>query len=103
MGSTFECLGPLPRMGNGVKRETVFAAFRAKKISFAPLPVAGPGKEGKYLVEVATPSGEMWTEYVPPELGRRLPQRLADLYGVPLEWLYNPLMIPGEENKKPPS
>jgi hypothetical protein len=87
-------------MGFGVKRKDVFAAFRAKKINFAPLPDT---PETKHLVEVASPNGEMWTEYIPPELKRREPQRLADLYNIPVEWLYNPLMIPGEENKKPPS
>ena len=78
-------------MGQGVRRETVFAAFRAKKIDFVPL----------HLVEVAGPSGEMTTECIPPELGRREPQRLSSLYGIPIQWFYNPLMIPGDEDKKP--
>jgi hypothetical protein len=84
-------------MGQGVKRETVFAAFRVKHVDFAPLPGT------KHLVEVAGPNGEMSTECIPPELGRREPQRLADLYGIPIQWLYNPLMIPGDEDKKPPN
>ena len=84
-------------MGLGVKRETVFAAFRAKKIDFAAIP------NTKHLFEVAAPNGEMWTEYIPPELGRREPQRLSDLYGIPITWLYTPLMIPGDEEKKPPN
>ena len=81
-------------MGFGVKRETVFAAMRAKKIDFAPLP--------DNYVEIAGPDGEMTTEYIPPELGRREPQRLAEFYKIPISWLYNPLMIPGEEERKPP-
>ena len=84
-------------MGFGVKQATVFAAFRAKKIDFAHV------KGSKHLYEVAAPSGEMNTEYIPSELGRRLPQRLADTYEIPIQWLYNPLMIPGEEENKPPS
>lgn len=76
-------------MGFGVKQETAFAAFRAKKIDFAPVP------DSKHLFEVAAPNGEMNTEYIPPELGRRTPQRLADVYDIPIQWFYNPLMIPG--------
>jgi hypothetical protein len=83
-------------MGFGVKRETVFKAFRAKEISFAPIP------NSKHLFEVAA-KGEMWTEYIPPELDRMGPQRLSDLYGIPIEWFYTPLMIPGEEDRKPPN
>jgi len=64
-------------MGFGVKQETVLAAFRAKKIDFAPVP------HSKHLFEVAAPNGEMNTECIPPELGRRLPQRLADTYDIP--------------------
>ena len=80
-------------MGFGVRRETVFKAFRAKGISFAPL------VDEKDFFEVAA-GGEMWTEYIPPELDRSTPQRLSDLYGIPIEWFYTPLMIPGEEDKK---
>jgi hypothetical protein len=76
-------------MGFGVKQNVVFAAFRARKIDFAPVP------NSKYLFEVAAPNGGMNTEYIPPELGRRLPQRLANIYGIPIQWLYSPLMIPG--------
>jgi hypothetical protein len=83
----------------GVRRETVFAAFRAKKIHFAPVP---DSQESKHLVEVAAPNGETWTEYIPPELGRRAPQRLSELYDIPLEWLYSPLMIPREGDSKKP-
>jgi len=57
-------------MGFGVKRETVFAALKAKKIDFVPLP-------DSHYVEIASPGGELTTEYIPPELGRREPQRLA--------------------------
>ena len=81
-------------MGFGVKRDTVFAAFRAKHIDFVQLP------DTKNLVEVAGPNGEMSTECIPPELGRREPQRLSQLYGIPIQWFYSPLMIPGEEETK---
>ena len=84
-------------MGFGVKQKTVFDAFRAKKISFAYKP------DSKHLYEVVAPNGQAWTEYIPPELDRRTPQRLSELYDIPLQWLYNPLMIPGDEDKKPPS
>jgi hypothetical protein len=82
-------------MGQGVRREVVFAALRAKGIDFAPVP------DSKHLVEVVGPDGEMSTEYIPPELGRREPQRLSDLYGIPIQWLYNELMIPSDDDGKP--
>jgi hypothetical protein len=81
-------------MGFGVKQETVFAAFRAKKIDFAPVPGS------KHFFEVAAPNGEMNTEYIPPELGRREPQRLSEVYEIPLPWLYNPLLIPDSKRGK---
>jgi len=81
-------------MGFGVKRENVFSAFRARGVYYAPIP------DSKDLVEVAAPNGEMWVEYIPPELARREPQRLADLYDIPVQWLYNPSMIPKEKPKK---
>jgi hypothetical protein len=65
-------------MGFGVKREVVFAAFHAKAIDFAEIP------DSKHLYEVVAPNGEMNAEYIPPELGRMQPQRLADLYDIPL-------------------
>jgi hypothetical protein len=76
-------------MGFGVRRETVFAAFRAKHIDFAEIP------DSKNLFEVAAPNGEMATECIPPELGRREPQRLSDIYEIPIQWFYSPGMIPG--------
>jgi hypothetical protein len=76
-------------MGFGVRRETVFAAFRAKNIDFSEVP------NSKHFFEVAAPNGEMATECIPPELGRREPQRLADVYDIPLQWFYSPGMIPG--------
>jgi len=84
-------------MGFGVKQDVVFAAFRAKGIDFAPVP------NQKHLFEVAAPNGEMYTECIPPELGRWLPQRLSDTYDIPLQWFYNPLMIPGDQHGKPPN
>lgn len=82
-------------MGFGVKRDTVFRAFRAKKLDFVLL--------ADDFVEIADSDGNMTTEYIPPELKRREPQRLADLYGIPIQWFYTPLMIPGDEEKKPPN
>ena len=84
-------------MGFGVKREVVFAALRAKKIYIAPV------ADAQNLYEIVAPSGEISTECIPPELGRREPQRLADLYDIPVQWFYTPLMIPGEEDKRKPS
>jgi hypothetical protein len=84
-------------MGFGVKRETVFAAFHARSVDYAPVPGS------KDLYEVAAPNGEMNTEYIPTELGRMLPQRLADTYDIPIQWFYNPLMIPCDEEKKKPN
>jgi hypothetical protein len=76
-------------MGFGVRRETVFSAFRAKKIDCVEI------HGSKNLFEVAAPNGEMATECIPPELGRREPQRLADVYDIPIQWFYSPGMIPG--------
>ena len=87
-------------MGFGAKRETVFAALRAKKINYAAVP---DSPQSKHMVEIAHPNGNTWIEYIPPELGRREPQRLADLFDIPVEWFYNRLLIPGEEEDKPPS
>ena len=84
-------------MGFGVKQHVVFAAFRAKNISYAAVP------DSKHLYEVAASNGEMNTEYIPPELGRRAPQRFSDVYGIPLAWFYNELLIPGQEEDKPPN
>jgi len=85
-------------MGFGVRREIVFAAFAAMKIDFAEV----PGEKNYF--EVAAPNEEQtWTEYLPPELDRRAPQLLSDKYKIPIQWLYNRLMIPGEESKKAPT
>ena len=83
-------------MGFGVKRSTVFDAFRAKKLDFV-------FHQEEELVEIAGPNGELWTEYIPQELGRREPQRLADKFGIPIQWFYQPLMIPSKKDKKPPN
>jgi len=82
-------------MGFGVKQATVFAAFRAKSIDFAAVP------DSKHLYEVAAPNGELNTECIPPELGRREPQRLSEVYDIPLPWFYNPLLIPDDKRHKP--
>jgi hypothetical protein len=87
-------------MGFGAKRTTVFACFKAKKIDYAIVPDT---PKSKHLVEVAGPDGQMSTEYIPPELGRRLPQRLAEIYDIPLPWFYNPLLIPGDSDKGKPN
>lgn len=80
-------------MGFGVKRDTCFLAFRARMVSFAPVP------DSKHLFEVAAPNGAMNVEYIPPELGRREPQRLSDVYDIPLPWFYNPLLIPNRQKE----
>lgn len=77
-------------MGFGVKREIVFAAFEAKGINYAPRPESA---EEKHFFEVVGPNGEMNVEYIPPELGRKLPQRLSDLYEIPIQWFYTPSLI----------
>lgn len=87
-------------MGFGATRKTVFECFKAKNINYAIVPDTATTK---HLVEVAGPDGQLSTEYIPPELGRREPQRLADIYDIPLPWFYNPLLIPGDEDKKPPN
>jgi hypothetical protein len=81
-------------MGFEVKQSTVFLAFAAKRISFAPVP------DSKHRFEVVGTNGAMNVEYIPPELGRQEPQRLSEVYEVPLAWFYNPLLIP-VRGKKP--
>ncbi len=82
-------------MGFGVKQETVLAAFRAKKISFAAVP------DAKHLFSVVAANGVMNVEYIPPELGRRLPARLSEVYDIPVAWFYNRLLIPEDIKGKP--
>jgi hypothetical protein len=81
-------------MGFGVKQETVFLAFTARRVSFAPVP------NSKHRFEVVGTNGVMNVEYIPPELGRQQPQRLSEVYEIPLAWFYNPLLIP-IRGKKP--
>jgi hypothetical protein len=86
-------------MGFGVRQETVFSAFRARGISYAPC-INIPGK---HLFTVSPPRGVAHVEYIPPELGRDMPQRLSEEYKIPIIWFYNPLLIPGEEERGKPS
>jgi hypothetical protein len=81
-------------MGFGVKRDVVIKALRAKRLGVVPL--------ADDYVEIAGLDGELTTEYLPTELGRREPQRLSELYAIPIQWFYYPLMIPGEEDKRTP-
>lgn len=83
-------------MGLGVKREHLFDALRAKGIAFVAIP------DKKYTYKLFG-NDELWVEYIPPELGRRTPQHLADLFGFPVEWLYNPLLIPRENDDNKPN
>ena len=82
-------------MGFGVRQSTVFAAFVASGVSYAPVP------NSKHRFEVVGANGAMNVEYIPPELGRQEPQRLSEVYGIPLPWLYNPMLIPGYKAPKP--
>jgi len=82
-------------MGFGVKRDVAIRALKAKRLGVVAL-------DDNY-VEIAGLDGELTTEYIPSELGRREPNRLSELYGIPVQWFYYPLMIPGEEDKLPPS
>jgi hypothetical protein len=40
---------------------------------------------------------------IPPELGRKLVHYLARRFSVPIQWFWNPLMIPGDEDRRRPS
>ena len=79
---------------SGVTREAAIRALRAKKLDLS--------FSENNLVQIAG-EGHMTTECIPPELGRRQVHRLSRLYKVPIHWFYNPLMIPGDEEKRPPS
>lgn len=77
---------------SGVTRETALRALRAGGVDVSA------DKSGN-----VTLAGEITeTIHIPDELGSRMVWRLADRYKVPIHWFYNPLMIPGEEDKRRP-
>jgi len=80
---------------SGVTRDVVLRAFRAKHYGVAP------DKSG-WWVTVAPTNGRIARTFVPPELGRRLVNQICDRFDIPKEWLYEPLMIPGEEDGREP-
>jgi len=82
-------------MGFGVKRGTVLHALRAKHLDVVILP--------DDYVEIAGPDGELTTEYIPTELARREPARLAELYGIPIQWFYYPRIIPRDGDEDLPN
>ena len=87
---------------SGVTRVIVLRALRA----------AGPPHSSKklelledvtsYWVTI-TDGEDIALENIPPEVGRLLVDRLVYKWDVPRHWFYNPLMIPGDEESKPPS
>jgi hypothetical protein len=76
-----------------VTKEVALRALKAKGLGI----VCGNDDN----VEIAS-EDETSLETIPAELGKKLVSRLARVYKVPIHWFYNPLMIPGEEDKKPP-
>lgn len=81
---------------SGVTREVALRALRARTGLYISVAL------DSYWVMVADEHNST-PEYIPEELERRLVARLSRVYNVPIHWFYNPLMIPGEEEKKPPS
>jgi hypothetical protein len=68
-----------------------------KKLYVSPRPGLGD-----WFVEVSPIDEPGHLEYIPPELSRRTVNRLVRRYEIPKPWFYNPLLIPGDEEKKPP-
>ena len=54
---------------------------------------------------VAVSDNEKWTlkEYIPPETSARVINHLIDRFGVPRIWFYEPLTVPGDEEKGAPN
>jgi hypothetical protein len=87
---------------SGVTRDIALRALRASgppnspcKLELAEHPIH------KWFITI-TDGNKARLEYIPPALGRRLVNRLSQDWKVPKGWFYEPLMIPGEEDKKPP-
>ena len=79
---------------SGVTREVVLRAFRAKKLDVAV-------DQSGFWVSIAG-EDRIAREFIPPELGRRLVNRICQRFGIPKQWLYEPLMIPGDEDSHKP-
>lgn len=78
---------------SGVSRQDALRALRATK--HLDLVVQGN--------RVTIADGEkIETVILPDELSRRIVDRLAYRWNVPKHWFYNPLMIPGDEENRPP-
>ena len=85
----------------GVSRDVALRALRAAGPPHSPKKLSVTLCEGWW---VTVSDGEWHShEYIPPELGRRVINRLIERFKVPKIWFYEPLHIPGEEEKRPPS
>jgi hypothetical protein len=80
---------------SGVTRDVVLRALRAKHYDVSV-------DQSGWWVSIAA-QNRICREFIPPELGRRLVNRIVDRFGIPKQWLYEPLMIPAEDDCKPPN
>jgi hypothetical protein len=81
-------------------RETALRALRAKKIDFFVDP-----EDPLYVTIMPLDETLSGPEYIPipEELSTKLVRHLWWHYKIPIHWFWNPLMIPGDEEEKPPS
>ena len=79
---------------SGVTREVVLRALRAKHYDVSV-------DQSGWWVSIAS-EGRICREFIPPELGRRLVNRIVERFSIPKQWLYAPLMIPGDEDGRQP-
>ena len=87
----------------------------ARDVVFRALAAAGPPHSPyKLYISVDNPKEDYWVTisdgtrpghvtYIPNSgLTRQSVNRLVKRYGVPKDWFYTPLLIPGDEEKKSP-
>jgi hypothetical protein len=78
----------------GATRETILEALRAKHL------IVTEDHEGFFITANDGLRPMRW--WVPPELGRRYLNETIRHFGIPREWIENPLSIPGGEEKGKP-
>jgi hypothetical protein len=81
-------------------RQTALKALKAKKIDFFVNP-DNPLYVSIMPLDESLSGPERIA--IPEELSAALVRYLWWHYKIPIHWFWNPLMIPGEEEKKPPS
>jgi hypothetical protein len=75
-------------------REVVIRAFKAKKYIVTE-------EQGSFWVTINDGKRPM-RRWIPPELGRRYLNETIKNFGIPKEWILDPLCMPGEEEDREP-